>query len=1333
MAESTEPRAVTAALSGPAFVTRNSVGAMHAANRHVERWAPEARPNRSLQNLGFVDRLVTPWLETAQRSAGLRMFGQLRETGFAQREGAAVSWVFPRPWYQDELDWMAAARHVTATSTTRQAPALLTTRGTFVAPQTRASTAMPAMLHEYVAPSLSVARQAPAADDRAYSPLVPFAAAQAAHAMARGIAPLGAAEAMSPGLRAVLATMLERASYAGQEPGVLGSLTRGRPPVAPMETRSASAAPQLETPPAPRPEWNEPVAARVAEEVAVQRARIAELQRVARAISEREAVARAAAPQPSQQPAPVAPVASETRPAPSVESAVAIASEQQRIEQRIAERLAERAAQVQRREVEERVAQATRAQTAARLHEQAREAASRDARMAAIAEAARVETRTPAPEPAAPVMPAELATALAALPPELVAHVGRRPERAVHAIHELGDALRAVELLARNAASGGTFEPARGPRLAMPAGLGGLVAMVDHTSARQREAIAPARPTTMPVRMPSTFVAAGRSAALPPALGATAAATPAAIQHVAWADRWLARFAGARPQSLDTLTLAAATPETRLAALAAAAPGSVYVSPEIAEPGASGLGPRASGEQVAPTTTGLEGRGATAMRKIDTSAMRIDDDAETPDEMLFAIAAAASQARAASASPEARGPRPEAHAGVVRETLADVLAHSAPAAPMAGMSAQLASSPFAPALRHLLPLAAAPTFDVRALFGGGLASAFLSGLIAPEAHEIASLPQLPAWAVASSAPSVIESPRDIEGWDPTYVAPELPLDATDAAEPTRGVALAPLTTLRSALLSWEVEHHAAETRVGAPSMTALTEAPLARSLIEAMALPMLGEATLGQPMVAPSGSPERAGAAFAAPGMIADRAQQWSVAQERSSADLSFDFVAPELVLAARVYGLGPAEAAQAARLAVAGPGQLSAMASAIDRTFVQAMQAQQASGIRHPASGSETPRSLARPFQTVYPTASGEVAGAVGQEFAPSTTTFGVEKRTPRGAFLWPSAAVAALGMTAPAPDGDQSMSVAALELLAAQSVAELGTYAALGESPAVTSSTTSASPKEEDVLESVTSMVPSSRKAKFEALYLALGQSEGRSWTPAARAARALALAGRGDEAVSARERASIAWDVLPNVLAGGIEGEHETAPASTGDAAVKMAQRRQALREAGFVEMRPGLGGLSARAGEALGSYVSPSAPSAAPAASARESGAMLRAPTASPELVQTGRSSARYGGGEVEIPSWFEAAAKKMFAERGSGSSVAEDISIAELTLIQSVPSSAVAASSRSMPSATPSPATEDARTAKEEHKIDIEKVAHDVMDHVKTLMDNARARNGEPHL
>src|SRR5262249_11845250 len=139
--------------------------------------------------------------------------------------------------------------------------------------------------------------------------------------------------------------------------------------------------------------------------------------------------------------------------------------------------------------------------------------------------------------------------------------------------------------------------------------------------------------------------------ALPSALGATAATTPAAIQHVAWADRWLARFAGARPQSLDALTLASAAPENRLAALAAAAPDSVFVSPSAHEDRASGLGPRASGQKAATRPEGRE------LRKIDTSVMRIADDAETPDEMFVAIAAAAGKSRISSA-PEARSPKP---------------------------------------------------------------------------------------------------------------------------------------------------------------------------------------------------------------------------------------------------------------------------------------------------------------------------------------------------------------------------------------------------------------------------------------------------------------------------------------------------------------------------------------------------------------------------------------------------------------------------------------------------------------------------------------------------
>ncbi len=191
----TEPRALTAALQAPAFVTRAGGLAMHVADRHVERWAPEASASqfRPLRNLGFVDRLVTPWIESAQRSASLRMFSQVMTTGVTERAPTtAASWLFPRPWYQDELDWMKAARDASAQSAFEQpAPSMLTTRGTYVAPS-----AMPSALYEYVAPSLSVAR--PDAGAEVYSPLVPFAATQAAHVMSRAVAPL-ASRAMSPG------------------------------------------------------------------------------------------------------------------------------------------------------------------------------------------------------------------------------------------------------------------------------------------------------------------------------------------------------------------------------------------------------------------------------------------------------------------------------------------------------------------------------------------------------------------------------------------------------------------------------------------------------------------------------------------------------------------------------------------------------------------------------------------------------------------------------------------------------------------------------------------------------------------------------------------------------------------------------------------------------------------------------------------------------------------------------------------------------------------------------------------------------------------------------
>ena len=138
--ETPEPRALSAALSAPTpFATRGGGSMLHAANRHVERWAPEstAANVRPLRSLGFVDRLVAPWIETAQRSASLRLFSQYSTAGASQREGAAVSWVFPRPWYQDELNWMAAARQVQTDTSDGASPSLFTTCLLYTSPSPR--------------------------------------------------------------------------------------------------------------------------------------------------------------------------------------------------------------------------------------------------------------------------------------------------------------------------------------------------------------------------------------------------------------------------------------------------------------------------------------------------------------------------------------------------------------------------------------------------------------------------------------------------------------------------------------------------------------------------------------------------------------------------------------------------------------------------------------------------------------------------------------------------------------------------------------------------------------------------------------------------------------------------------------------------------------------------------------------------------------------------------------------------------------------------------------------------------------------------------------------
>jgi hypothetical protein len=386
-------------------------------------------------------------------------------------------------------------------------------------------------------------------------------------------------------------------------------------------------------------------------------------------------------------------------------------------------------------------------------------------------------------------------------------------------------------------------------------------------------------------------------------------------------------------------------------------------------------------------------------------------------------------------------------------------------------------------------------------------------------------------------------------------------------------------------------------------------------------------------------------------------------------------------------------------------------------------------------------------------------------------TELFGVSRRLPRGAFLWPAGAVAALGLEA-AASAEAQLPLAALELLAASAVADLGTWVAArgvdvapvaGAAPAMfsapgapstaaaTPSATSAAGRPPLATTAPTMTVPSvgsswdstegaaapfeaAQRARFEAVYLALARSpEGVSMSPSARVARALSVMARGDETLrgTALERAAAAWSVLPVVIGGDAPSMSSDAPAPS-------------------VDGRPGLARLSAQAGDFLGSFVTPTVREIV--AAARSGGVSDRAP--STDYVQVGSDAtasehaasppssgarsrgtfARFGGGEVEIPPWFEAAARSMFADRGGGG-LGDGISLAELTLIAAAPPSQIAAATRTTggPAAgTAAPGTGSGQAAGGD-KPDVDALALEVYTEVLKLIDIARERNGEPYV
>lgn len=409
---------------------------------------------------------------------------------------------------------------------------------------------------------------------------------------------------------------------------------------------------------------------------------------------------------------------------------------------------------------------------------------------------------------------------------------------------------------------------------------------------------------------------------------------------------------------------------------------------------------------------------------------------------------------------------------------------------------------------------------------------------------------------------------------------------------------------------------------------------------------------------------------------------------------------------------------------------------------------------------------------------------------------------RQPRGAFLWPQATANALGIKAESlgaadADGQSRFSVAALEVLAAKAVAELGAYAVptpsmqvrasaassfagatvssmpangssgvpfvdvsrrpdllrsvlrAGSSMAAAGGTLAQGDNEDGsvevnaathVVERVAAQLPAMQQQQFRALFLrGIG-------SPSVRAAQALALVHRSGVLAgnaSMAERASLAWDAMPMLEVqkqlesghGGFDlGALEALAASVADAtstvvipnAPRLASALAALQSM-VAPTRNGRVGnnnsaasaTSTRAGDSLASLVTSNTSSA---------GAVRRVPTAAAEMVRTGPRRT----GESEIPDWFEKAARKMFGEPSG--TVADGLSMSDLTLINAAPPQQVAASTRgeSAPSAAPSVASATTESGAG-NKIDVERTAREVYRAVLQIMEAARARNGEPYL
>ncbi len=1026
-----EARAARSVLSGSAFRTAASARAETASGAVAQRWAPDgagAERAPAMRALRFADRHLTAYLGSGHPMRGRRV----------DRAVPSVNWLFPIPWFGDELDWMSAARAATNESV----------RAAWRSGEMTVAAPRPAARAERAGAGGAVGAAASgAAADRTVGfglPVELVAPSFAAQARGGAAGVAGAAMSRAAG-SGVAGGRQAGGAWRAYTPMVDGAAARAAEFLSELafRTRSEEGQPGGWRP-APLLALVTPtelagggrdaaVAAQLAE--AARR----ELEQRRAAAVRRAAQAASGAPGAARSGAAAAPGGMSSGPAAGVASSAAADA-----------------------------ARAAGGQMSGRAT--GADAASGDGGGARAGDEARAVRAAAA---------AGQGTAGFAASGDVRALSGATGAAGAGSIAgaagwDASASERALELLAEGLASGSPqrMSPAAGPRVLMPAGLGGFLAASSAARAVERPA--------------------GRAAGGAPIGGApvghVGGTRPAALDHVLWADRWLARFAGASPAALRSF----------------AAAGSMTSSSALLVPGERWRGADWSPAWVAPADGGAAGgpssvaggsgaSGAARSAAAGRSGVVVNEDEPVSDDVFGAIAAAASAERArVSDRARMRAAAGAARAAAGRGAASGrTLAPAAPTGPVApvgpfrtpladralggfalggspGLAAGLAASPLASILAGLLDLAPQTAFDARPLSLAALGEFFSRGAVAARWSSFGARGDESGQEPAGGAATM----RRLAGSAPDSVW--LSLQESGAERATMRGARGPFATAGGAAGPGSGASGAtAFSQAGVPAAaggaagaavgdTAATAGPMA-SMSGPMAAWMAAQAGfLAGPLAGHvAGAPVESaglipGSSLGAripgeaprPGDVATRAESFADARTVAASDLALDFLSPELLAAARAAGMGPIEAGRAQRLAASGRPYLMALAMAVDRVFVEALSPGRA--IEAHALAGSAARGVAHPGAAAGQAASAQ-GGAPDRAFATergvalpaaTATATALERaaptRVPRGAFLLPDAAARALGVPATSAESQRPSFAAALDLVAASHVAE-------------------------------------------------------------------------------------------------------------------------------------------------------------------------------------------------------------------------------------------------------------------------------------------------------